>query len=554
MATAQTQNPDANVHRRTANFRPSLWGDHFLSYSNKSEETIDGLEQVQRLKEEVQRMLMSPIDSLLEKLELIDAIQRLGVSYHFEGEIDEVLQQIHRYHYTCDVQESDDALYTIALHFRLLRQQGYNILSVDIFNKFKDNMGNFKESLTNDVKGMLSFYEATHMRVHGEDILDEALKFTTTHLESMAINFSHPLATQVSQALNRPIRKCLPRVEARQYFSIYQENASHNEVLLNFAKLDFNMLQKQHQKELSHISRWWKGIDVATNLSFARDRVVELYFWSLGVYFEPQYSIARRILTKTSCMASIIDDIYDAYGTHEELELFIDAIKRWDISCIDQLPKYMKLCYKVLLDVFEEIEEEMCKDGRLYCVYYAKVAMKKLIQAYFEEAVWLKEKYIPTMEEYMSNALISCGYLTLGTISFIGMGDIVTKEALEWVIKEPKIVRAASIISRLMDDIVSNEFEQEREHVVSGIECYMKQYGVSKQEVHDEFRKQIVNAWKDINKDCIRPTEVAVPLLTRVVNLARVMDLLYKDEDAYTHLGGVMVEGITSMLVDPVTV
>ena len=45
-----------------------------------------------------------------------------------------------------------------------------------------------------------------------------------------------------------------------------------------------------------------------------------------------------------------------------------------------------------------------------------------------------------------------------------------------------------------------------------------------------------------------------VPFLTRVVNLARVMDLLYKDEDAYTHLGGVMVEGITLMLVDPVPV
>ena len=41
---------------------------------------------------------------------------------------------------------------------------------VDIFSKFKDNMGNFKESLVNDVKGMLSFYEATHMRVHGKDI------------------------------------------------------------------------------------------------------------------------------------------------------------------------------------------------------------------------------------------------------------------------------------------------------------------------------------------------------------------------------------------------
>ena len=71
---------------------------------------------------------------------------------------------------------------------------------------------------------------------------------------------------------------------------------------------------------------------------------------------------------------------------------------------------------------------------------------------------------------------------------------------------------------------------------------------------HDEFRKQILNAWKDINKECIRPTEVPVPLLTRVVNLARVRDLLYKDEDAYTHIGGVMVEGITSMLVYPIPI
>ena len=97
---------------------------------------------------------------------------------------------------------------------------------VDFFNKFKDNKGNFKESLIKDVRGMLSLYEATHMRVHGEDMLDETLKFTTTHLESMVINLSPPFATQVSCALNRPILKSLPRVEARHYFSIYQEIAS----------------------------------------------------------------------------------------------------------------------------------------------------------------------------------------------------------------------------------------------------------------------------------------------------------------------------------------
>ena len=81
--------------------------------------------------------------------------------------------------------------------------------------------------------------------------------------------------------------------------------------------------------------------------------------------------------------------------------------------------------------------------------------MKKLVEAYFEEAIWLKEKYIPTMEEYMSNALIPCGYPMLSTISFVGMGDIVTKC---WSgSSRPKIVIAISIINRLIDDIVSNE-------------------------------------------------------------------------------------------------
>ena len=90
--------------------------------------------------------------------------------------------------------------------------------------------------------------------------------------------------------------------------------------------------------------------------------------------------------------------------------------------------------------------------------------MKKLVQAYFVEATWFNEGYIPTMDEYMSNALKSSGYPTIITISFVGMGDIVTQEAFEWVSQEPKIVKAASTISRLMDDIVSQEVHKRLVH------------------------------------------------------------------------------------------
>ena len=101
-------------------------------------------------------------------------------------------------------------------------------------------------------------YEATYLRVHGEDILDEALDFTTAQLKSVTSQNLCPSSTlmdQVTHALKQPLRKGIARLEARHYMSVYQQDPSHNKVLLNFEKLDFNLLQKIHQEELSHIAR-----------------------------------------------------------------------------------------------------------------------------------------------------------------------------------------------------------------------------------------------------------------------------------------------------------
>lgn len=78
-------------------------------------------------------------------------------------------------------------------------------------------------------------------------------------------------------------------------------------------------------------------MDFARKLPFARDRMVECFFWILGVYFEPNYSLARRILTKVIAMTSIIDDIYDVYGTPEELKLFTEVIERFELLNIGQI-------------------------------------------------------------------------------------------------------------------------------------------------------------------------------------------------------------------------
>ena len=63
----------------------------------------------------------------------------------------------------------------------------------------------------------------------------------------------------------------------------------------------------------------------------------------------------------------------------------------------------------------------------------------------------------PTFDEYFSTAMVSSGYSLLIATSSVGMGDVVTEEAFQWVLSRSEIIRASEIICRLMDDIVSHE-------------------------------------------------------------------------------------------------
>lgn len=83
--------------------------------------------------------------------------------------------------------------------------------------------------------------------------------------------------------------------------------------------------------------------------------------------------------------------------------------------------------------------------------------MKILVRAYFNEAKSFNMKQIPTMEEYMEVAIPSSGYPMLIAVSFVFMGEIVTKEAFEWIFSNPKVITASAVIARLMDDSGSHK-------------------------------------------------------------------------------------------------
>ncbi|XP_027911836.1 (-)-germacrene D synthase-like [Vigna unguiculata] len=541
--------------RPTANFHPSVWGDRFLSYVPSSAENDSPIQQAKLLKEHVRKKLVSPIDdnNFSSKLNFIDSVQRLGVSYHFEHEIDSALCRIYEIS-TKDnnIIAHNDDLYHTALLFRLLRQHGYRI-SPSVFFKFEDKTGKFKESLVDDIEGMLSLYEAAQLRCHGEYVLEEAHNFILEQLTKfITTQLNCSLSTRVQHCLRQSLHKGLPRLETTYFMSFYKEYPSHDQKLLTLAKIDFNELQELHLKEVSNITKWWaKDLDVSSNLPFTRDRIIECYFWALGVYFEPQYS--RWITTKLAALGTIIDDIYDAYGTIEELELFTNAIDRWDICCLADLPKYMQVCYKAILDVYEEIEQEMRKQGKVYCIKYVKKEMKRLVEAHMAEARWCHSNHIPTLEEYMQVRITSAGYPILITSSFLGMEDT-TEEILLWATNKPVIIAACTLMFRIADDISGDEFEQDRQHVVSSIQCYMKEHKISRKCAIKELLKLVENAWKDINDACLAPTQVPMKFLMRVVNFSRVAHVFYKDQDTYTNAGGIMKDHIETVLVKKMSI
>lgn len=89
---------------------------------NEEEENMVEKEH-EKLKEEVIRMLVATPQNYSEKLSLIDSIQRLGFSYYFDTEINEILKIQNSF----NLDDRDEDIYYASLKFRLLRQQGYYV-------------------------------------------------------------------------------------------------------------------------------------------------------------------------------------------------------------------------------------------------------------------------------------------------------------------------------------------------------------------------------------------------------------------------------------------
>lgn len=72
----------------------------------------------------------------------------------------------------------------------------------------------------------------------------------------MTQNLTYPLSDQVKRALYLPLPRTVRRIEALHYMSEYEHERAYNHIILELAKIDFNILQNLHLKELRDLSEY----------------------------------------------------------------------------------------------------------------------------------------------------------------------------------------------------------------------------------------------------------------------------------------------------------
>ncbi|KAI3797886.1 hypothetical protein L1987_33150 [Smallanthus sonchifolius] len=127
-----------------------------------------------------------------------------------------------------------------------------------------DANGELKKSSSEDIEGLLSLYEASYLGSSGEDVLSHAMEITTRHLRISLSQLNPKFHKKVFEGLKLPRHMRMGRLEARRYIEEY----------------------------------------------------------------EPSFSGSKIELAKAIAILLVIDDIYDTYGSYDDLILFTEAIKR----------------------------------------------------------------------------------------------------------------------------------------------------------------------------------------------------------------------------------
>ncbi|PUZ45784.1 hypothetical protein GQ55_8G252500 [Panicum hallii var. hallii] len=481
----------ANKEAIVSAFEPSLWGDFFVTYTSPLQRSEEWMrERRDQLNGEVRRMFeAAKAMSMADTVKLVDTLERLGIdNHHFVKEIDEAL---------CHV-----------------------------FDKFRDGTVSFNMNLSNDPRGLLSLYNAAHMAVPGEMVLDDAITFTRRHLEVAKGKLRSPMEEQVSRSLEIPLPRLMWQIEAAHYITEYEKEDEHDAMILELARLNLNLLRSVHLKELKSLPLWW------------RDLYDNCYFYSITVFHGEESSVARIILAKLYALFVLLDDTFDVRATIEESQMLDEALQSLLViplfcaapqlyaycrctiilkyeGTVSLLPEYLRMCYIKLLSTFNNIED-ILEPSVKYRMAYVKRQTK-----------WLNENCTPSFKEQIDVAVMVTGFQLMFLTALTGAGQVVNNEAFGRAHNMPDMSHATAEIVRFINDIAAYKLGKCKNDAPSVVECYMKEYGMTEEEAMVAVAEMVEQAWRRMNRDYIEMKGTIKLAAQCLLNLGRSFETFY---------------------------
>ncbi|KAG8635866.1 terpene synthase 6, chloroplastic [Manihot esculenta] len=488
-----------------------------------------------------------PLD-IYSRLYMIDSLAKLGIDRHFTEEIATTLDDIYR-----SWKQGNEEIFSnpgcCAMAFRLLRMNGYEISS-DPLENF-DKQENMLNSVS-DVKSVLELYKASQMTIfQNEPVLERIYAWTSTYLEEKAASAGEiqdkSLQNDVDYTLKHPYAN-LERIESRRYMENYHLDKVSllktsyrclnidKRDLLTFSFQDFNECQAMHRKELDYLERWMKEYNVG-KLEFARQKVAYAYFSIAAVLPHPEFSDARISWAQNTVLTTVVDDFFDFAGSMEELLNLIELLQRWDEhSAVGFMSKDVEILFYAIYGTTNDLAEKASKQqGRCVKKHLIDIWIT-LLNTMLKEAEWARNKLVPTMYEYMTNAYVSFALGPVILISLYFLGCKLSEQVVQSQEYDNLFINV-SIIGRLLNDRVTVKREGAQGKLNgASLPIIHGRGAITEKEAEEEVERLIESHRRELLRMVQQTEGSVVPKVCKDLywKMSKILHLFYMGDDAYS--------------------
>ncbi|KAL6843892.1 hypothetical protein ACP4OV_026463 [Aristida adscensionis] len=500
------------------------------------------------------------------QLSMVDTLEKIGISQYFVSEITSILDMAYR----CWLEKDEELMMdiaTCAMAFRLLRMNGYDVSSDELshvaeFSTFCNSL----QGHLNDTKSVLELYRASKVTLSEEDLILDNIgswsgKVLKDKLCSSGVQRT-PIFGEMEYALKFPFYATLERLEHKRNIEYFDARGSlmlKTEYLPHHASRDlqalavedFSFSQSIYQDELQHLDSWVKE-NRLDQLQFARQKLTYCYLSAAATIFPPELSDARISWAKNGVLTTVVDDFFDVGGSKEELENLIALIEKWhEHNEIKFYSEQVKVVFSAIYTTMNQLgEKASAVQGRDVMKHLVEIWLD-LLRSMMIEAEWQRSQYVPTLEEYMTNAVISfaLGPIVLPALYFVG------QKLSEHAVKHQEcseLFRLMSTCGRLLND--TQGFEREdSEGKLNCVSLLVLHSGgsLSIEAAKKEMQKSIEASRKDLLRLVLRKgSTVPRPCKELFWKMCKILHLFYFQNDGFNSPKE-MVSAVNAVIKEP---